>query len=582
MGAHDAALDHSVAQAAGSRWSAGALRALRRYPLPGATVGLLVVLVVPPLGWLLYLSIRAVEGAGVTLGHYGTVLTQARYLDPIARSLSIGGAVGLLSVALAAPAAWAVARTDMPLRKTIRALILASFVIPPFLGALAWILLAGPNAGLLNRVYVALTGASSGVLDIYSLWGLIFVITIYQYPLCFVLLSTALEAIPSEMEHAATILGASNRKVATSITVPLVTTAVLGGFILVFLESISVFGTPAMLAIPSGFHVITTQIYALLQYPQRLELASALSMPLLLITLVVVSVQRKLIGRKSFATLTGKSGGRRTLKLGWPKYALLGYCGLLVTASVILPMAMLLRVALSKSWGGPLTLDNLTLDNFHYVLFSYRATRSALQNTIVLAVLAATAAALLAALIAYVSSRRAIKGHQVLPVLTMSPVVIPGIVLAIGLFMTYTQPPFVLYGTIWVLFIAYWTKFLPYAYINTNSAISALDTDLEDASRIMGASRAQTLRSISFPLMKGGIVAAWILVFMVSLRELSSSILLYTSNTRVLSIALLDLQGDGRYEEAAVVGILLVVATVVIVGIGYRLLGRSVLDVRGD
>ncbi|MPZ79702.1 MAG: ABC transporter permease subunit [Actinophytocola sp.] len=554
--------------------------ALHRYPLPVVTGLVLAVLILPPLGWLLVLSTRVEGGGGLTLGNFATVLSDDRYLSAIGRSLFIGWCVGVLCILLAAPAAWAVARTDMPHRTTIRTLIVGSFVLPSFLGALAWILLAGPNAGLLNRAYRAITGAAQGPVDIYSLGGLIFVITMSMYPLCFLLFSTALENIPADSEDAATILGASGRKVAVSITIPLVTTAILGGFILVFLEAISVFGPPAMLAIPSGFHVITTQIYALLQYPQHLELAAALSMPLLVITLILVWLQRRFIGRRSYVTVTGKSGGRRPVALGRWKWLALGYCWLLVVVSLVLPVAVLLWVALSKSWGQGFGLSNLTLDNFTYVLFDYRPARSALFNSLTLAILAATAAAVLAALISYVTSRRLVRGHQVLPVLTMAPVVLPGLVLAVGLFMTYARPPFVLYGTIWVLFIAFVTKFLPYAYINTSSAISSLDTDLEDASRIMGATRTRTLTRIVFPLMKGGIMSAWILVFMVSLHELSASVLLYTSKSRVLSIVLLDLQGDGRYEDAAVVGILLLAVTLVIVGIGYRVIGKDIVNMR--
>ncbi|HEV7651517.1 MAG TPA: iron ABC transporter permease [Actinophytocola sp.] len=554
--------------------------ALQRYPLPLVTALVLAVLVLPPLGWLLVLSTRVEGGGGLTLANFATVLSDERYLGAIGRSLYIGWFVGVLCIVLSAPAAWAVAKTDMPGRTTVRVLIVGSFVLPSFLGALAWILLAGPNAGILNRVYRAVTGASSGLFNIYTLGGLIFVITMSMYPLCFLLLSTALENVPADSEDAATILGASGRKVALSITIPLVTTAVLGGFILVFLEAISVFGPPAMLAIPSGFHVITTQIYALLQYPQHLELAAALSMPLLLITLLLVWLQRRFIGRRGYVTVTGKSGARRAIALGKWKWLAVGYCWLLIVVSLVLPVAVLLWVALSKSWGQGFGLSNLTLDNFRYVLFDYRPARSALFNSLTLAILAATAASVLAALISYVTSRRLVRGHQILPVLTMAPVVLPGLVLAVGLFMTYARPPFVLYGTIWVLFIAFVTKFLPYAYINTSSAISSLDTDLEDAGRIMGATRTRTLARIVFPLMKGGIMSAWILVFMVSLHELSASVLLYTSKSRVLSIVLLDLQSDGRYEDAAVVGILLLAVTLVIVGIGYRVIGKDIVNMR--
>lgn len=549
-------------------------------PLAVVITAILGVLVLTPLGWLLYTSLTTDKGV-FTIQNFVTVFTTQRYLSPIGNSLIVATAVGSVSVLLAAPAAWAVARTDLALRGLFRLLIIGSYATPPFLGALAWILLAGPNAGLINKAIVAMTGASSGLFNIYSMPGLIFVLMLYQYPFCFLLISSMLQAIPSDIEDAANISGASTVRTALTITLPLAAPAVIGGFIVSFLETISIFGSPAMIAIPARFHVITTQIYALFQFPQRVEVGAAMALPLLVLTAVLLLVQQRFLRRKGYALVAGKGGARRVVRLGRLQYVFVPYCALLVICSLILPTLVLLRAAFSKAWGAGFEPSNLTLENFRFVLFSFQATREALTNSLSIAAMTATAAAVLTALAAYISLRQLVRGHRLLPLLAMTPVVIPGIVMAIGIFSAYSRPPIFLYGTIWILFVAYLTKFLPVAFTSSQTALRSIHPELEEAARIAGGSRLRVFRDIVAPLMKNGIAAAWILVFIVSMRELSSSILLYTARSRVVAVAILDLQSEGRWELAAVMGILLLILTFGVIGIGYRVLGRDFLEARG-
>src|SRR5439155_565185 len=274
--------------------------------------------------------------------------------------------VGLASLAIGAPMAWLTARTDLPGKRLVRALILASFVTPPFLGAFAWVMLAGPNAGLLNKLYRSVTGAADPLLNVFTMPGLIFVVSIYTFPYVFIMIANTLELIASDLEEAASILGASRVRVALTVTLPMVLPAILSGFILAVLQALALFGSPAILA----------------------------------------------------------------------------------------------KAAFARAWAQPLTVENFTLGNFA-LTFGHSATRSAIVNTLELGIMTACVGAGLAALVAYVVNRKLVPGHQLLTFLALAPVVIPGVVLAVALFLAYTRPPLVLYGTLWILFVAYLTKEMP-------------------------------------------------------------------------------------------------------------------------
>lgn len=537
----------------------------------------MLVLVLLPLGWLAYISLRA-EGGGLTLGNYGAVLSEASYLGPIGNTFIMATSVAILCVLIAAPAAWAVQRTDMPFRDAIRTAILASFAIPPFLGALAWILLASPNAGVLNKAFVGLTGASAGPLNIYSMYGLIFVVTAFQYQIPFVLISNGLAALSSDVEDAANLLGAGTVRTAATIVIPLLMPALLGSFWLAFLDAISAYGPPAMLGIPARIVVIATEIWNLFQYPPKYELGSALALLLLVVTAVVLLAQWRLLRGKGFATLLGKAGTKRPINLGLWRYPLLAFCLLLVACSLVLPLFVVVQASLSKAWGAGLEVTNFTLENYGQILFSEQA-KIAVLNTFEIGAIAAIVAALLTAAAAHGSERRLMRGHQVLPMVALAPIVLPGIVLALGLFLAYTRPPLFLYGTIWVLVVANVTKALPVTFTAARAAIRSIHVELDEAARVMGASTLRSFRDVSLPLMKNAIVGGSLIVFVLTLRELSAAVFLSTSKTQVISIRLLNYQQDGLIELAAVMGMVVLVATCLIVAIAQRFLGRGVLDI---
>lgn len=541
---------------------------------------ILVVLVVYPMVWLVLKSLEAPGGAGLTLGNYAVAFSTARYLEAIGNSLRVAFSVAVLSLVLGVPMAWAVSRTDMPAKSLVGTCVLGAFITPPFLGAIAWILLAGPNAGWLNRVWKALTGAETGLLDIYSLTGLVFVIALYTFPYAFLFTSTALEMMSSEMEDAATILGAGVARTMAAVTVPLALPALVAAFIMAFLESIALFGSPLLIAVPARIQVITTQLFQFFQFPSKVELAAAYALPLLGITAGLLLVQRRLLARKSFATFAGKGGGRRLVRLGRWRWPMLAWCLLVASLGLFLPYLTLLSASLSRGWARGWTWDNLTLQHFRWILFTHDATRGAIANSLLFSTAAACAAVALAFLVAYMVNRRLAPGAQVLGYLAMAPYVIPGIVLAIGFLAAYSRPPFLLYGTAWIMILAFTSRFLPIAYANADAALKSVHPELEEAARVAGAGRFVTLREITLPLIRRGIFGGWLLVLIAALRELSAAIFLFSAHTKVMSIVLVDLSEEGDFERLAALGIVMLIVTMTLVFVGYRIVGRGLLAAR--
>jgi iron(III) transport system permease protein len=537
----------------------------------------LLFLVVNPLLRLLLVSLQQPDTGAFTFANYLAAYGRSRYVDALGNSLVLGVSAASLCVVFGVPMAWALSRTDMPAKGLIWVSILGTFVIPPYLGAVGWILLAGPNAGWLNRFVVELTGAQSGPFNIYSMPGLVLVVACYSFPYVFVFTKSALDLVSSEMEDAASVLGASNLRTTFSITLPLALPAILGAFILVFLEAIALFGSPALLALPGRFHVVTTQLWQFFEHPPRVGVAAAYAMPLLMITILLFWLQRRITHRKGYVALTGKGGERRPVPLGRWKWPMLAYCLAVCTLSFFMPMVVILQAALAKAWGRGFSLDNLTLDNLYFTVFENNLTQSATLNTFMYAGAASIIAIALALCVAYIVNRQLVGRNlgNLLSFLTMAPFVIPGIVLAIGFYAAYTNPPLLLYGTAWILILAFATRFLPIAFANSNAAIRSINPELEDAVRTLGGTRFTAIRRVVAPLLKRSLAGAFILVFIPATRELSAAIFLYSINTQVLSVLLFDKSDEGNFEMLASIGLILVLITVALILVGFRLMGRD-------
>jgi iron(III) transport system permease protein len=534
----------------------------------------LCMLIVLPLSWLVYYSFHDRAG-GFTLANFAQLVTDPTFLDPLITTLILATSSAVICCVVAAPMGWLVARTDMPLRRTVRALVMASFVTPPFLGAIAWELLAAPNSGLLNQAFRAVTGAEQDeyLFNIYSLPGLIFVITCYTFPYVFVLVANALDRIPGDLEDASSILGGSAWTTARRVTVPLAMPALLAGALIAFLQAMTLFGSPAILALPAGFHTMTTKIWSLFQYPPKAELAAAASLPLLVLTILLLRAENFVLGRRGYSVVGGRQGNPRLVALGRWKWVALGVTFIVLLNPVFLPYGALLNAAFSPVASQFVSLGTLTLHNVAFVFFELSATRLAFENTLILCTAAATIGTVMAVVIAYMTARKAIAWHKALGFLATAPVAVPGIVLGVGLFLSYTRPPFVLYGTLWILLIAFVTIALPSAYQQLYSAFRVVNPDLEEASRILGATRLGTLARITAPLLRTSVIATWCFIFVGVIRELSAAIMLFTSQTKVISVLIFDLNESGDLGAIAVLGLIMLIVTFTVVVLINRIPG---------
>ena len=538
-------------------------------------IAVLVFLIASPMVRLVIASFQEPDTGRLTLANYIEAYGSLRHLRAVLNSLELGLGVAMLAGLFGVPIAWAVSRTDMPAKGFVRLMVFGAFITPPYLGAIGWILLAGPNAGWLNKLWMAVTGAGHGVFNVYSMPGLILVVAVTSFPYVFIFVNSALDLVSSEMEDAANILGAGTLKTTLRITLPLVVPAIVGGLIVSFLEAIALFGAPALIALPARFHVVSTQLWEFFESPVRVEEAAAFALPLLLITVLMFWLQRVILGRRGYASVTGKGGERRMIRLGPWRWVMLGYALFVCSLSVLLPMAVLLQASFAKAWGRGLALDNLTLNNFAYLLFEQTQAQQAIVNTFVYSGATAFAAIGLSLAIAYVVNRRIIPFGNVLGFLCMAPFVIPGIVLAIGFYAAYAPPPLALYGTAAILILAYTTRFLPIAYASSSAAMRSISAEMEEAVRILGGGRLTAIRKVLAPLIKKSLAGAWLLVFIPATRELSAAIFLVGPNTRVISVMLFDLSEEGNFEVLAALGAVLLVITIAIAALGFRIIGRD-------
>jgi iron(III) transport system permease protein len=359
------------------------------------------------------------------------------------------------------------------------------------------------------------------------------------------------------------------------ITIPLALPAVLAGALVAFLQAMTLFGSPAILAMPAGFHTMTTKIWSLFQFPPKPELAAAASLPLLILTVILLRAEHTVLGRRGYSVVGGKNSDPRIVRLGNYRWLMLGLAMAVLMCPVFLPYFALLNAAFSKVASQLVSVNNFTVQNLHFVFYELSVTQLALRNTFILGALAATAGTILALVIAYVTARQAVTGHRVLGFLATAPVAIPGIVLGVGLFFSYTRPPFVLYGTLWILLIAFVTLAMPAAYQQLQSAFRSVHPELEDASRILGATRLRSLWEITAPLLRTSVIATWCFIFVGVIRELSAAIMLFTSETKVLSVLIYDLNESGDLAAISVLGLFMLLITFGIVALANSLRGGN-------
>ncbi len=536
---------------------------------------ILVVLIVAPMWTLFSSSVTDPKTGGWTLNNYVEAYGNPRHVTALTNTLKMGACVVVLKLLFGVPLAWACTRTDMPGRQFVRYSVFGAFIMPPYLAGVGWILLAGPNTGWINKAWYALTGASEPLVNVFSFGGLVLVTAIGGFFLVFVLVSSAFEMISSEMEDAANILGAGPFTTAIKVTLPLVMPAIIGSALLSFLGAIALYGVPALISIPARYPVVVIQLSEFFSFPLRLEVAAAYAIPLLLITASMLALQKLILRRKGYVSVSGKGGERRIVKLGRWRWVMFGYCFVVVLLSVLMPLIVLLMAAFSQSWTAGFSLSNMTLSNFQYVIFEHSSSQRALAGSVGLGIVAATVAITLALFIAYIVQRKLLPFSGLLAFLAVSPYVVPGIVLAIGFYAAYALPPIALYGTYTIMALAFITRFLPIAFTTSLAGVRSIHPEMEEAVRILGGGRTTAIRRVVGPLLKRTLAGGWLLIFVPAAQELSTAIFLVGPTTRVVSVVLLDLSEEGEMEKLAALGSVLLIIIVAVVALGVRYLGRD-------
>ncbi len=451
---------------AASRWLS-----LETFVLGGAIVSL-VILVVLPVASLVIASLWSEDG--VTLAYYERALTGGSYLRALGNSLTLGAWVGLISVVVGVPLAWAVSRTNVPGKPLIQATATLSYLAPPFLTSIAFVNLFSPNAGIINVFLRDVLGLGIGF-NIFTMSGLVFVTALHTFPFVYLLASSALQSVDASYEEAAQILGASKIRTALTITAPLVAPAILSGTLLAFVNAIALFGSQAIIGLPGRIVTLPTRIYALFDYPPQYGLAAALSLLFVAITVIALYLQRLFLARRSYVTLGGKGARSQLVDLGPWRWVLFGVCVLVCLFAVVMPFASLIAVSLSKSWGLNFW-QSLTLDNYKFILFEYDVTRRAILNSLVLATIAATVCVTLGAIIGWIDVRTKMPGRRLLDYASLVPLGLPGIVMAVALLQFWLSVPYiVLYGTFAILLLAYIGRYVPLGVRAANSSLRQVD-----------------------------------------------------------------------------------------------------------
>ncbi|CCE10568.1 putative ABC transporter permease protein [Bradyrhizobium sp. STM 3843] len=540
----------------------------------------LAFLSVYPLSMLLYGSLHSTPPgmAGTfNLDGYQDVLTR-QSLVTLANTIGISLAKTVPSVVLAVLLAWILARTDTPFRGTLEVLVTLPFFIPPILTAMAWGMLGNPQVGLLNQLYQWITGSSDSPINVYSYGGVVWHMMQYSVPFLFLLIVDAFRAMDPGLEEAARMCGASRWRTFRTVTLQLMLPALTSGAILSFIRGIENFESPLFFGTPAGIHVITTEIYDSINQrsPPQYQYATAASFVIMALMFLIVLLQWRLLRGRSFVAVSGKGYSPGVIKLGRWRWVTFGFCVLFFVATVLLPVGQLLIGSFFKFFGF-YEWEMLTLDHYREVFGSSEFWRG-FGNTMLLGLTGATLTMVLGGAVAYVSVRTKWRGRALIDAMAWLPWMMPGIVLGVGFLWGFALLPHAIpiYGTIWALLLAYLSLGTPLSVRVMSSAYAQLSYDLEECSRVHGASWLQTMWRIMLALAWPSFAVGWVLVFFGIMRELSASVLLYSVGSEVLSVVLLKLWANGNAEQVSVIGLLMMLLVVLFRWLQLKMLKRVV------
>lgn len=464
--------------------------------------------------------------------------------------------------------AWLVTRTDLPYKRFMKGMFLVPFMLPSFIGALAWKMLLSPRAGYINRFFMDTLGFDGPIFNIYSYAGIVLVEIMYLFPFVFIQVCGALERMDPTLEESARISGAGLGTITRKITIPLVLPSILSGALLIMLYSMAHFGTVAVLGIENGIFNIPTLIYERIHQSagsfESIRTGTVLATVLVISAAFIIWMQNKILGKGRYQIIAGKSFRPMELKLRGLKYPLLILCLAYIGFTIILPTVVIFLVGALPTYGLPFTLENLSLENYKFILFEHKLTKDAIFNSVTLGLSAALITMFAGVMISYVIVKMKVRGKGILEFLGMLPFSVPGSVIALGVILAWSGKFGInLYNTVWIILVAYIARYMAFSLKANSAALEQVHDSLVEAARACGATMWQALKDIVIPLVRPGMFAAFFLIFLPSLRELTVSIMLYAPTTRTIGVAIYTLNEDGEtVTSAALAGIALILIIV--------------------
>lgn len=541
---------------------------------------LLAFLSLYPLSMLLYGSLHTtppgIAGAFDLSGYRQVFTWQTAML--FANTVGISLIKTVIALALAVLFGWIIARTNTPARGALEVLITLPFFVPPILTAMAWGMLGNPQVGVVNLAWRWITGSVDPLVNIYSYGGVIWHMLQYSTPFLFLFIVEAFRSMDPALEEASRMCGASQWRTFLRVTFALMMPAVVTAFLLSFIRGLENFESPLFFGTPAKIEVITTAIYNSINHQSipNYQFASALSFAIMVMMFLLVIWQWRLLRGKSFQTVTGKGYAPRLIDLGPWRWLTFALCVAFFVISVVLPIGQLLLGSFFQFFGF-YQWDMLTLEHYRSVLANHEVWR-AFGNTFLLGLFGASATMVLGAVVAYISTRTRWGGRQVIDVLAWLPWMMPGMVLAVGFLwgFAFLPPAIPIYGTIWALLIAYVALGTPIAVRVMSAAYRQLSFDLEECSRVHGATLWQTLWRILIALAWPSFAVGWVLTFFGIMRELSASVLLYSVGSEVLSVVLLRMWENGQAETVSVIGLMMMLLVFLFRWVQLRLIKRYI------
>jgi iron(III) transport system permease protein len=434
---------------------------------------------------------------------------------------------------------WILSRTNVPGRQVFEQLMALPYYVTPLMGALAWSLLGSPEGGFVNQIWRAL-GGQGHLFNINTPYGIAWVMALFEGSVAFVMIGAVMKSMDPSMEEASQVLGAGRFRTMVRVTLPLVAPGVLGAAVFVFAEMLGSFSVALVLGLPNRFYVITTAMYQLVsQYPPRFPLAAAMGVSLFAVMFGMVFVYRRIVSKGSYVTITGKAFRPRVMAVGGLRWILLGVSILYIAIAVALPLFTLLYASIQKIATAFPAAKNMTLANYVTAL-SMDAVRSALWNSLYLGVATATIGVVFMGLLSWIINRSRLPGRGVIEYIVMFPQAVPRLVFAFGMMWAWLVFPIPIYGTLWLLLIAYLTVFLPLGVRTISGVMLQIDKSLEECAQMCGAPWGYRIRTVTLPLLRPGVLAAWLLLFIASVRELGASIMLMGPKAKVITPAIVE------------------------------------------